>query len=160
MSRRPLAAGILLAGLMAAAGAHATEIRPFVADSMAQIRAAHAGRPHLVALWSLDCPPCHEELAMLGRFARIHPDLRLVLISTDSPAEMPAILAALQRHGLEDRESWVFAGEFIERLRHEVDPAWRGELPRSYLNDSGETRAVSGRLDRAQLESWRRALSR
>jgi thiol-disulfide isomerase/thioredoxin len=161
MNRRRL--GAWLAGLFAlltASGVNAAGIRPFVPGSMAQIRTAHTDTPFLVALWSLDCPPCHEELATLGRFARTHRSIAVVLISTDTPEDTPALLAVLQRHGLDDAENWVFADGFVERLRHEIDPAWRGELPRSYLNDGGGTRALSGRLDRAQLDSWRNALNR
>jgi hypothetical protein len=146
--------------MIAASVTDAGEIRPFVPGSMAQIRAAHPASPHIVALWSLDCPPCREELATLGTFARAHRSIAVVLISTDTPEDTPALLAVLQRHGLDDAENWVFADGFAEHLRHEIDPAWRGELPRAYLSAGGKTRAVSGRLDDTQLLGWRDGLSR
>jgi DNA-binding transcriptional LysR family regulator len=122
---------------------------------MAQIRAANAGRPHIIALWSLTCPPCHDELALLGAFRRDHPDMRLVLISTDSPADAPALEATLQRHGLGQLDSWVFADDYLERLRHEIDPAWRGELPRTYLyRRTGEAQVHTGTLTREMLTRW------
>jgi hypothetical protein len=164
MNRRRCTAAQALAGLLAlgaAFAASAAAIRPFVPGSMAQIRAAHADVPHLVVLWSLDCPPCHEELATLGRFVRHHPELRLVLISTDTPEATAQLTGILQRHGLAGAQAWVFADEFVERLRHEIDPAWSGVLPRSYLHAPGASaRAVSGKLDRTVLENWWRALAR
>jgi thiol-disulfide isomerase/thioredoxin len=135
--------------------AHAGELKPFGAGSMAQIRAEQTGKPHLIALWSLTCPPCHEELTLLGKFRRTYPELRLVLIATDAPQDTPALNEILHRHGLEHADNWVFADEFVERLRYEIDPAWHGELPRSYLSDGKTVDAVSGKLSREQLERWR-----
>lgn len=136
------------------------DTRPFVAGSMAAIRAEHSGKPHVIALWSMDCPPCHEELAMLGAWRRAHPDARLVLISTDAGETGTAADALLRQYGLDATERWTFAEDFVERLRHEIDPAWRGELPRSYLNDGRVSLAVSGRLDRARLDAWWRTITR
>jgi thiol-disulfide isomerase/thioredoxin len=138
----------------------AAELKPFVAGSMAQIQAERSGKPHVVSLWSLTCPPCHEELALLGEFRRAHPKLQLVLIATDSPQDAPALREVLRRHGLETADNWVFADAFVERLRHEIDPAWYGELPRSYLSDGKTTRTVSGKLNRKQLEAWRAPITR
>jgi thiol-disulfide isomerase/thioredoxin len=145
----------MLAGLMATPVVNAGEIKLFVPGSMAQIRAAHTGTAHVVALWSLDCPPCHEELATLESFARAHRSIAVVLISTDTPADTPALLHVLQRHGLAGAENWVFADEFVERLRHEIDPDWRGELPRAYLHGANGTAiTVTGRLVAGKLEDW------
>jgi thiol-disulfide isomerase/thioredoxin len=140
---------------VSAAGAtSAAELRPFVAGSMAQVRAENSGKPHIVALWALTCPPCHEELALLGKFLRMHPATRLVLISTDAPEDAPALNDVLHQHGLGHLESWVFADAFEERLRYEIDPAWHGELPRTYLSDGARMFAISGKLHRDQLEKW------
>jgi thiol-disulfide isomerase/thioredoxin len=128
----------------------------FVTGSMAAIRAAHSGKPHVIALWSIDCPPCHEELAMLGAWQRENPTARVVLISTDTGSAAAAD-AALRKHGLGSVENWVFADNFVERLRHEIDPTWHGELPRSYLHDGITALVVSGRLERARLDAWWRA---
>lgn len=147
---------IVAFGMMLAVAAHA-ESRPFVAGSMAAIREAHADRPYVMALWSMDCPPCHDELAMLGAWRRAHPAARLVLISTDTEQSPDALL---RKYGLDTVESWVFADEFAERLRYEIDPAWRGELPRSYLIDGRDSLAVSGRLERARLDTWWRTRAR
>jgi hypothetical protein len=78
-----------------------------------------------------------------------------VIVSTDTPAEAPEIRAALKRFGLERFDTWVFADGVPERLRYAIDPAWRGELPRSYLFDAAHRReAHSGMLSEAQLKGW------
>lgn len=151
--RRVLA--VLVLALTAVAGVAAAELRPFVAGSLAEIRAAHAGRPFVLALWSLDCPHCGAELTLLGQLHTQHPGLALVVVSTDSPLEREALGARLREHGLADAEAWVYADAFSERLRFEIDPRWGGELPRVYLYDRQHTRrAHSGRLDTRELERW------
>lgn len=141
--------------LLGAAPAQAESLRPFVPGSAAEIRAAHAGRPYILALWSLSCTHCAEELALLGRLKEKYPALDLVLVSTDTPGEQPALAGKLAQHRLANTERWVFADAFSERLRFELDPRWQGELPRNYLvGRDGSVRAVSGRLDAATLEAW------
>ncbi|HJX16783.1 MAG TPA: TlpA disulfide reductase family protein [Acidiferrobacterales bacterium] len=145
---------VLLAAL-AGAAAQAAELKPFVAGSMQQIRAAHAGRPFVLALWSLTCSHCQEELAQLGALQRRHPQLNVVLISTDTAEDAEALTATLARHGLARAEAWVYADAFAERLRFEIDPRWGGELPRTYLFDRAHAvTARSGALAPAELERW------
>jgi hypothetical protein len=46
----------------------------------------------------------------------------------------------------------------IERLRHEIDKRWYGELPRTYLRGrEGRLEAVSGVLGEERLAQWLRA---
>jgi thiol-disulfide isomerase/thioredoxin len=146
---------LLLLAALAGATAQAADPMPFVAGSMRQIRAAHAGQPFVLALWSLTCTHCGEELAQLGRLARKYPRFKVVLVSIDTPDESAAVTETLARHGLARAESWVFADSYTERLRFEVDRQWHGELPRTYLYTADHaTRAISGRLDPQQLEPW------
>ena len=135
--------------------AFAGELRPFTADSLPAIQKQFAGRPFILALWSIDCHHCVKELQALGRLARTARDLPLAIVSTDSPAEAQAILAALKRFGLARFDTWVFDDAVPERLRYSIDPAWRGELPRSYLFDAAHKRtAHSGLMSEAQLREW------
>ena len=142
----------LAATLLLCCGIAAAMPRPFVPDSFAQILAGHAGKPLLVVLWSIDCPPCHQELAELGELRRQHGELSLVLISTDDQLPAAEVQAVLERHGLGESDSWQFADPVPAKLRRAIDPGWYGELPRSYLIDAeGARHARSGMLDPATL---------
>lgn len=146
----------LVIGLCALASpAAAQELRPFEPGSMAKITSARAGKPFVLALWSLQCAHCPQELALFGGVLKKHPGLDLVLVSTDTPDQGAAISAALSRHGLGRAEAWVFADTFTERLQQEIDRRWHGELPRTYFhNADGSVRAVSGRLTMGEVMRW------
>jgi hypothetical protein len=112
-----------------------------------------------MVLWSLDCPPCFQELAMLGKLIENYPTFNLVLISTDSPGDRKEILSVISGKGLATAETWVFSQANSSRLRFEVDRVWYGELPRSYFFDGQQQRrAVSGLLDREEVEGWLRKI--
>lgn len=145
----------MTAGLIIATSAWAGEPLPFTADSLARIKAQHAGRPFILSLWSVsDCSYCIAELTMLGRLAKTR-TLPLVLVATDSPDLAPAMQKTLDRLGLAGADSWVFDDAIPERLRHAIDPAWYGELPRTYLYDARHRReAVVGELSEKRLRDW------
>lgn len=135
--------------------AAAQELKPFVTGSIKEITTARQGKPFILGMWSLTCAHCREELVLLSDLLKKHPDLDLVLISTDTPEEGEAISATLRQSGLGGAQAWVFADPFSERLRFEVDPKWHGELPRTYLYDSShKAQAFSGKLDVLQMEQW------
>jgi len=148
-------AWLLAFALLGATPADAGKLQPFTGDSLPAIQKQFAGRPFILTLWSLTCHHCVKELQTLGRLARHDRALPLVIVSTDSPAEAREIRAALQRFGLDHVDTWVFADAVPERLRYSIDPAWRGELPRSYLFDAAHGReAHSGLLGEARLKDW------
>lgn len=155
--KRTAHAVIMLWLVFGAACALAGELRPFTADSLPAIQKRLAGRPFILTLWSLTCHHCVRELQTLGRLARGGSRLPLVIVSTDTPAESGEIRAALKRFGLGHLDTWVFDDAMPERLRYAIDPAWRGELPRSYLFDAAHRReAHSGLLEEARLRDWLR----
>lgn len=151
LMKRCLLALLMLA---ATAGASAQELHPLVSGSLKEIVAARQGRPFILGLWSLTCTHCRDELAMLASLKKKYPALDLVLVSTDTPADRAEILATLQQAALGGAQAWVFADDFAERLRFEIDPKWHGELPRSYLYDAARFRAFSGKPDPRMLEQW------
>ncbi len=131
------------------------DIRPFTAQSFAQIKAERAGQPFVLALWSVDCPPCMVELDLLGRLRDQHPDLPLVLVSTDDIALQADAEDFLKDYGLDDMTSWMFADDYAAPLRYSIDPQWFGELPRSYHFDAEhQFESHSGIMTEAQLRGW------
>ncbi len=141
--------------LVVASNSHADNFKPFTADSFAEIKQGFQGSEFLVGLWSVDCPPCLVELNMMGAVLEKNPDLPFVLISTDPIADRDSAVEFLEDFNLQDRESWMFADNFVERLRYSIDPNWFGELPRSYFFDSNhQVQSHSGIMTMELLAGW------
>jgi hypothetical protein len=61
----------------------------------------------------------------------------------------------LAKTGLAAAENWIFADSFTERLRFEIDPSWRGEIPRTILiARDGKSTTIEGVADLAQIRAW------
>ena len=135
--------------------AAADSIRSFTFDSFAEIKSEFEGKEFLLGLWSVDCPPCLVELDMMGKILDLNPELPFVLISTDPIETREDAVEFLSDFNLEDRESWMFADGFVERLRYSIDPNWYGELPRSYFYDRRhKMKSHSGIMSTELLENW------
>ena len=146
----------LVAAVAAAQVATVDEPLSFSRGSWAKLRAAHAGQPTVVHLWGLTCGPCLVELPPWGELAKARPDLRLVLIAADPlPQEAARVSATLAKSGLGNAESWSFTDRFYDKLRHEIDPAWAGELPRTVLiATDGTITVLPGVADLARVRAW------
>jgi len=152
---------VLLLGMYVA---HATQqTQPLKHGSFKEIVTAHAGKPFIVALWSVSCTHCSVDLEIFKQLAEKYAEIDLVLISTDSPEQEETIQLLLAKYRLGPTEikrkgkieSWVFADSYTERLHFEIDSQWYGELPRTYFYDaSGKSSAVSGVLDAVNTEKW------
>ena len=142
---------LLFALLLSIAQANAEPNR-FAVDSLTAIETRYQGQSFVLALWSLECPPCYKELAMLAEWQRQTPGSKLVLVSTDSDAPPDELTRTLGRFDFLQAEQWLFSDSNAQRLRYAIDPLWRGELPRSYLYKANQGRkAVSGLLDEDDL---------
>ena len=136
---------IALFAFVAHGAISAQEVQQLNRGSYKNIVAAHTGKPFIVALWSVSCTHCGADLEIFNRLAMKYPEFNLVLISTDTPDELPVIDSTLKRYQLlqpEQKhagrvEAWVFADSYTERLRFEIDSQWYGELPRTYFYDTG-----------------------
>lgn len=131
-------------------------LKPFVRGSWAQLRQAHGGKALVVHFWGITCPPCVRELPQWNGLMRRHPEVDVVFVAADPvPVESPSVVQALTKAQLETADHWMFADEFIERLRYQVNPDWGGELPFSVLVAAdGTVRTVLGTVDFPQLERW------
>jgi len=131
------------------------ELRPFTNESLKEITDARDGRPFLLVLWSIDCPPCLKELKHIGQLYSQFTPGSLVLVSTDSADYADEAQQLLTQNGLADAESWLFSGNFPERLRYRIDPNWYGELPRAYFYDAKHKRVgKSGALSLELLQQF------
>lgn len=130
-------------------------VRPFAAGSFSQVLAARQGKPFILVLWSLDCQYCLTELKTLSELRHSHPQLDVVLVSTDTVGDGPQLVARTESYGLKKIEQWVFAEDVPERLRLEIDGRWYGEVPRTYFFDQRHQReAKSGLVNKKVFEDW------
>ncbi|MDH3343535.1 MAG: redoxin domain-containing protein [Gammaproteobacteria bacterium] len=133
----------------------AQEVNVFKSGSYAQFLEQHKDQSFLLVLWSLDCPPCYKELAMLAEETKNQPQLNLILVSTDTTDDIKEIQQRLNQFGFSQSNAWVFENSMAQQLRYEIDPGWYGELPRSYLFDAQHRRqAISGILRPQILQRW------
>lgn len=131
------------------------EQRAFNSDSIRQIEGEYIGKPFIIVLWEINCFPCHEELELLGVLKQSHPDINLVLVSTDNISLRSEINELMGKYQLTEVDSWLFSEPNVERLRYSIDPDWYGELPRNYFYDADSNRvAFSGKLTKKILDEW------
>ena len=132
----------------------------FEAHSYKTIARQYHGDSFLLVLWSVDCPPCIDELPALARFHHENPKANLVMVSTDSKNQQEDIKSLMEKHGLVDIQQWVFDGDSVQAIRFSIDPLWYGELPRSYFHhDENKRQAKTGRLDEDTLSVWITAIN-
>lgn len=102
----------------------------------------------LIALWSLDCAYCEENLAALRTYQRQHTDVELVFVATDALDQADVLNARLKAARLDDVPSRAYTDPTPERINFMIDPAWGGETPRTLaIRADGSRRGVSGALD-------------
>ena len=132
------------------------ELRPFKRGSWQEIRRAHAAQPIVVHFWGLTCGPCRVEMPKWGRLLQERPDLKLIAIDADLiPNEASQVSEMLAKTGLASAENWMFADDFVERLRFEINPRWRGEIPMTLLiARDGKIITIEGMADPAEVRAW------
>ena len=140
---------LTLAGCINVAPAAAEEkIQPFESGSFERIIATGKGKPLVVMIWSLTCDYCEPSFDALAD-AKRSKGLEVVTIATDRADDQEAarlIKKKVSRHGLPSN-IWAFGTAPAERLRYDIDPKWRGEMPRSYwVRSNGEIQAYSGMI--------------
>ncbi len=132
------------------------KLRDFDRGSWNEIRQSHVGKPVIVHIWGVTCGPCRTEMPQWGELLRDRPDVNLVMIDADLvPNESSAVASMLDEAGLGNAENWVFGDVFVEPLRYEIDPQWRGEIPRTILIASdGTTSVIEGVVDFGAIHDW------
>ena len=145
-----------LAAALAALPVRALDIKPLVGGSWQELLKEHAGKSLVVHFWGLTCAPCIAELPRWAALQRERPNMAIVLVASDpAPADLDAQAAVLNKAGLSEVESWSFADPFTERLRHDIDPRWRGELPRTIqVGRDGTRNATVGPADLRAIRNW------
>lgn len=144
-------AGLFWSSVLAAS----VSFKSFTADSLTAITDARNNRAFIVVLWSVECPPCLEELALLQQLQNQLATNDVILISTDGGEHATIASKVIGDHQLERFDNWIFAETMPEKLRYAIDTDWYGELPRAYFYDSEQQRyAHSGMLSKKLIMQW------
>lgn len=145
---------LLTTGFVIPAQAEEAALRHFNPGSYQQILQNHTDKPVMLSIWSTTCSSCLEKMPLLSELQKNQPDVRIIMLSVDDVADTEQVRAVLSENGLTDLENWIFADENAQRLRHEIDPLWFGELPRTYfLNSDHEREGISGTLSYEDYQS-------
>lgn len=129
------------------ASAEGTELQAFDKDSYKVLLNHYENRPLMLVLWSITCSSCMKEMSMLKKISDRHPELAIVLVSVDDFEDAEQVRDVLQKNQLGEMSSWLFKEANSAQLRYQIDPAWYGELPRTYFYNSAHDRtAISGVL--------------
>jgi len=144
------------AALFFAHTAVAADAKPFARGSWQEIRARYDKQPMVVHLWGLTCAPCLTELPHWAAVRNAFPEMNFVFIAADpAPMDITDVTDELARADVTQVDSWNFADRFVERLRFEIDPSWKGELPRTLLIDKdGTMTVIPGVADLAKVKAW------
>lgn len=131
-------------------------VAPFNGDVFDQIKNKNLGKQWLMVLWSVDCPACYKELALIKSLRKENPNIDVIIVNTDGEDEANAeSYKVMAKYQLLDTTTYFFEEGTADRNRYAIDPTWYGELPRSYFVDKkGKFNGKSGLVDPALLRKW------
>lgn len=148
---------LILCGSMANA---TLPLKLLQAESLQKILAERDKQTFILLLWSIDCPPCLQELSNLEQFREQLSSLNTVLVSTDKVQHTDLVQATLSQYKLEHLDNWIFANTMPEKLRYSIDSNWYGELPRAYFYNNNQRISHSGIVSKTTLKQWIQQLSK
>jgi thiol-disulfide isomerase/thioredoxin len=129
-------------------------IKSFGPGSYQQILRENADQPFVLMLWSVDCPSCLKDMALVRDIQKKRPELKIVMLSTDDPNATGEVKTIISRYQLDSLENWVFGSDDAQKLRYEIDPSWYGELPRTYFfNASHQRIGKSGTMTMEEFDA-------
>ncbi len=134
----------------------ATAFKAFNPQTFAQIKQQYYGQKWLLILWSVECPPCMKELALVKTLQQEQEDLAVVIINVDTGEEHEVQRQEIIAHfQLTQVTQLYFRDGFKAHSRYLIDPQWFGELPRSYfIDEAGVFHGKSGLVDKIILSKW------
>lgn len=128
----------------------------FNKEQLTKIKVENKGKQWLMLLWSVDCPPCFKELAILQKLKNKYDDLPVVIINTDADDEsVEERKAVINKFELNHLTNLHFVDGKADQSRFLIDPQWYGELPRSYfIEKNGQFHGKSGLVNKVILTQW------
>jgi len=128
----------------------------FDKEQFSIIKKKNMGKQWLMLLWSVDCPPCFKELAIIQKLQSQHDDLAVVIINTDADDEIAKErVEIIKQFELDNFSNFHFVDGQSDQSRYIIDSSWYGELPRSYFVESnGKFHGKSGLVNKPLLTQW------
>ena len=129
-------------------------VQEFAKGSLKDIREQRKDQPFILVFWSKDCGYCLKEMNLLASLQPKHPELDVVLVSTDAGLAEKTVKHFFNRTGIEADEIWLFSDN-SPRLYTYVDSSWRGELPNTlFHNSKHEYQSVVGEVNYKLIKNW------
>ncbi len=128
----------------------------FNKEQLSIIKKQNMGKQWLMLLWSVDCPPCFKELAIIQTLQRQQQNLAIVIINTDADDDITKERTEIiKKFGLNNFSLFHFVDGQSDQSRYLIDSTWYGELPRSYFVESnGKFHGKSGLVNESILIKW------
>jgi thiol-disulfide isomerase/thioredoxin len=132
------------------------QVEPFTQVAFDEMKAKYQGNKWLTLLWSVDCPPCMKELALVQKLQQQTKDIAVVIINVDTYENSEQQRDEILLHfDLTQRKHFHFQEDLEDQSRYHIDPQWFGELPRSYfIDEAGIFHGKSGLVSKELLSKW------
>ena len=148
---------ILLATILALATSNVyASSSVFTKAELELVKKQYQGQQWLMLLWSVDCPPCFKELAIIQKLKASSANLKVMLVNTDADEESYLERETIvKQFDLQSLANYHFVDGQGDQSRYAIDPQWYGELPRSYFfKASGESIGKSGLVNEVLIKKW------
>ncbi len=133
----------------------AYEFMPFDMNTRTVIEKRYIDQPLIISFWSIDCPYCIDDLKKLGKALSKNTNVKLITVCVDGKESAKKAERILSQANLPKHEKYQYAEVDEDRLRYNIDPAWYGELPRTYFYDAAhQVTPLSGKISNSFLDKW------
>ncbi len=135
-----------------------TGTQVFNQQSYATLKKLHKGQRWMMIFWSVDCPPCFKELALIQKLSKQGAQLPIVIVNVDDSEDISKERQGIiEKFELSSLTHLYFEQGQATKNRYLVDPLWYGELPRSYfIDEAGKLKGKSGLIALKHIEQWLR----
>jgi thiol-disulfide isomerase/thioredoxin len=133
----------------------ANEFMPFEINTRNVIEKKYLNQPLIISFWSIDCPYCIDDLKKLGKALSKNKNVKLITVCVDGKESAKKAERILNLAHLPEHERYQYAEVDEDKLRYSIDPAWYGELPRTYFYDTAhQVTPLSGKISNSFLDAW------
>ena len=133
----------------------AYDFMPFDMNTRKVIEKRYIDQPLIISFWSIDCPYCIDDLKKLGKALSKNTNVKLITVCVDGRESAKKAERILSQANLPKHEQYQYAEVDEDRLRYNIDPAWYGELPRTYFYDAAhQVTPLSGKISNSFLDKW------